>query len=77
MEESWASRGNRALCAGNGCNLSAIAASNRVRKEQPMKIAAVTADGTAIHSHFGQAPYFEVLTIENGAVTAREQRAKQ
>ncbi len=41
-----------------------------------MKIAAVTADGTTIHSHLGQAPYFEVLTIEEGAVTVREQRAK-
>ncbi len=41
-----------------------------------MKLAAVTADGVTIHSHFGQAPYFEVLTIEAGKITAREQRKK-
>ncbi len=41
-----------------------------------MKIAAVTEDGTTIHSHFGQAPYYEVLTIENNAIVARERRAK-
>jgi predicted Fe-Mo cluster-binding NifX family protein len=41
-----------------------------------MKIAAVTDDGVTIHSHFGQAPYFQVLTIENNQIVAREQRAK-
>ena len=41
-----------------------------------MKIAAVTEDGTTIHSHFGQAPFFEVLTIENNQVVARERRNK-
>lgn len=41
-----------------------------------MKIAAVTDDGKTIHSHFGQAPYYEVLTIENNAVVARERRNK-
>lgn len=41
-----------------------------------MKIAAVTEDGKTIHSHFGQAPYFEVLTIENNIVVARERRSK-
>ena len=41
-----------------------------------MKIAAVTDDGTSIHAHFGQAPYFEVLTIEEGKIAARERRAK-
>jgi predicted Fe-Mo cluster-binding NifX family protein len=41
-----------------------------------MKIAAVTDDGVTIHSHFGQATRYEVLTIENGKVVAREQRAK-
>ncbi len=41
-----------------------------------MKIAAVTADGSTIHAHFGQAPYFEVLTIEEGKIVSRERRAK-
>ncbi len=41
-----------------------------------MKIAAVTDDGKTIHSHFGQAPYYEVLTIENNTVVARERRNK-
>ncbi len=41
-----------------------------------MKIAAVTDDGVSIHSHFGQAPYFEVLTVDAGRITARERRAK-
>lgn len=41
-----------------------------------MKIAAVTADGVSIHSHFGQAPYFTVLEIVDGRVVSREQRPK-
>ena len=41
-----------------------------------MKIAAVTEDGVTIHSHFGQAPYYQVLTIENHQIVAREQRVK-
>ncbi len=41
-----------------------------------MKIAAVTADGVTIHSHFGQAPYYEVLEIADGKVINREQRHK-
>ncbi len=41
-----------------------------------MKIAVVTEDGATIHSHFGQAPYFQVLTIENNQIIANEQRAK-
>jgi predicted Fe-Mo cluster-binding NifX family protein len=41
-----------------------------------MKIAAVTGDGLTIHSHFGQAPYFQVLTLEQGKIVGREQRVK-
>ncbi len=40
------------------------------------KIAVATEDGTHVSAHFGRAPYFEVLTIENGKVTARERRSK-
>ena len=41
-----------------------------------MKIAFVSDDGVTIHSHFGQAQFYQVLTIENNQITAREQRAK-
>ncbi len=41
-----------------------------------MKIAVVTEDGSTIHSHFGQAPYYEVLTIQDGQVVGRERRDK-
>ncbi len=41
-----------------------------------LKIAAVTDDGATICAHFGRALYYEVITIENGTVTARERREK-
>ncbi len=41
-----------------------------------MKIAVVTDDGQTISQHFGRAPYYAVLTIENGQVAGREQREK-
>jgi predicted Fe-Mo cluster-binding NifX family protein len=41
-----------------------------------MKIAAVTDDGVTISPHFGRARYYEVLTIENGAISKRERREK-
>lgn len=41
-----------------------------------MKIAAVTEDGNTISQHFGRAPYYEVLTVEGGAIVARERRDK-
>ncbi len=41
-----------------------------------IKIAAVTDDGQTISQHFGRARYYAVLTIENGQITAREQREK-
>jgi predicted Fe-Mo cluster-binding NifX family protein len=40
------------------------------------KIAFVTDDGTTISSHFGRALYYEVLTIEKGAISRRERREK-
>lgn len=42
----------------------------------PTKIAIATEDGIHVSAHFGRAPYFQVLTIENGNIIAREQRAK-
>ena len=39
-------------------------------------IALVTDDGTSICAHFGRARFYEVLSIENGAVVKRERRPK-
>jgi predicted Fe-Mo cluster-binding NifX family protein len=41
-----------------------------------MKIAAVTDDGKTISQHFGRAPYYAVLTVEEGHVTGQELRDK-
>lgn len=41
-----------------------------------MKIAAVSEDGATISQHFGRAPFYVVLTVENGQISAREQRDK-
>jgi predicted Fe-Mo cluster-binding NifX family protein len=41
-----------------------------------MKIALITDDGKTISQHFGRAPYYMVLTIEDGKIGARELRSK-
>jgi len=41
-----------------------------------MKIAAVSEDGRTIAQHFGRAPYYVVVTVEEGAVVLQETRAK-
>lgn len=41
-----------------------------------MKIAVVTEDGITISQHFGRAPYYLVVTVENGKVTNKERRDK-
>ena len=41
-----------------------------------MKVAVITDDGKTISQHFGRAPYYLVLTIEEGKVTGREMRDK-
>lgn len=41
-----------------------------------MKIAAVSDDGTTISQHFGRAPFYVVLTVEDGRVVGRATRAK-
>ncbi|MBI5029965.1 MAG: dinitrogenase iron-molybdenum cofactor biosynthesis protein [Chloroflexi bacterium] len=41
-----------------------------------MKIAAITDDGQTISQHFGRAPYYIVVTIENNQIVAREKRNK-
>lgn len=41
-----------------------------------MKIACITDDGRTISAHFGRAPHYAVLTVEEGRVIAREMRPK-
>ena len=41
-----------------------------------MKIAAVSDDGITISQHFGRAPYYVVITVEDGNIAAREKRKK-
>ena len=41
-----------------------------------MKIAAVTEDSVTISQHFGRAPYYLVVTVENSKIVGRERRDK-
>ena len=41
-----------------------------------MKIAVVSDDGKNISQHFGRAPYYVVVTVEDGKITAHETRDK-
>ena len=41
-----------------------------------MKIAAITDDGKIISQHFGRAPYYLVINVEDGQITSRELRDK-
>jgi len=41
-----------------------------------MKIAAVSEDGVTISQHFGRAPFYVVVTVENGQIVGRETRDK-
>ena len=41
-----------------------------------MKIAAISDDGISISQHFGRAPIYVVMTVEEGKVTAKETRPK-
>ncbi len=43
---------------------------------EQIKIAIATEDGIHVSVHFGRAPYFQVLTIENRQVIASERRDK-
>ncbi len=47
-----------------------------IKKEINMKIAAITEDGKTISQHFGRAPYYLVLTIEEGKIVNQEMRNK-
>jgi len=41
-----------------------------------MKIAAISEDGTTISQHFGRAPLYVVVTVENGKIAGKENRDK-
>lgn len=41
-----------------------------------MKIAAISEDGTTISQHFGRAPLYVVVTVEDGKIAGRETRNK-
>ena len=41
-----------------------------------MKIAAISEDGTTISQHFGRAPLYVVVTVENGKIKSKEKRDK-
>ncbi|MCK4722960.1 MAG: dinitrogenase iron-molybdenum cofactor biosynthesis protein, partial [Dehalococcoidia bacterium] len=41
-----------------------------------MKIAAASDDGVNISQHFGRAPYYVVVIVEEGRTVARETRSK-
>jgi predicted Fe-Mo cluster-binding NifX family protein len=40
------------------------------------KVAIATEDGIKISAHFGRAPYYQVVTVEDGKVVASEKREK-
>ena len=41
-----------------------------------MNIAAVTEDGVTISQHFGRAPFYVVVTVQDGKIISRERRDK-
>lgn len=41
-----------------------------------MKIAAISEDGATISQHFGRAPLYVVVTVENGKIVSKENREK-
>ena len=43
-----------------------------ILRKRKMKIAIVTNDGTTISQHFGRAPFYLVVTVEEGKIAARE-----
>jgi len=49
---------------------------SNLHKELTMKIAVITNDGKTISQHFGRAPYYLVVTIEEGKVIHTEMREK-
>lgn len=58
---------------GIGINWLKTAAAGRIN---PVKIAAVTDDNRTISAHFGRATKYQVITVKDGYIVAREQREK-
>jgi len=46
------------------------------RKGVAMKIAAISEDGNTISQHFGRAPLYVVLTVQDGKIVNRDRRHK-
>jgi predicted Fe-Mo cluster-binding NifX family protein len=53
-----------------------ISQTKHTNEEFIMKIAVITEDGKTISQHFGRAPYYMVLSIEEGKIVSRELRDK-
>jgi predicted Fe-Mo cluster-binding NifX family protein len=53
-----------------------MAERSQIKEESTVKIAAVSEDGVTISQHFGRAPFYVVLTIEDGKIVSRETRDK-
>jgi predicted Fe-Mo cluster-binding NifX family protein len=49
---------------------------NNLLGDPNMKIAAITDDGKTISQHFGRAPYYLVVTVEEGVIVDQELRDK-
>jgi predicted Fe-Mo cluster-binding NifX family protein len=47
-----------------------------MKERSAVKIAAVSEDGINISEHFGRAPYYVVVTVEDGKIVSREIRNK-
>jgi len=41
-----------------------------------LRIAVATPDGERLSAHFGETPWYEVFSVEDGRIVARERRAK-
>ena len=48
----------------------------KINQRKKMKIAAVSEDGVTISQHFGRAPFYVVVTVEDGKIVAHEKRDK-
>ena len=46
------------------------------KRDVNVKIAIVTDDGQTVSQHFGRAPLYAVITVEDGSIVGREIRAK-
>jgi predicted Fe-Mo cluster-binding NifX family protein len=53
-----------------------VAERSQIKEEGTVKIAAVSEDGVTISEHFGRAPFYVVVTVEEGKVVSRETRDK-